>query len=65
MSSNEYTCYACKQTFTYGWSIEEAEKEFHEEFPKEDLSKTRIVCDDCYKEIMIWMRRKKWEKNLF
>lgn len=52
MSKNEFTCYACSETFEKGWSDEEAMAEFGSTFPSADLEECSVVCDDCYKKIM-------------
>jgi hypothetical protein len=50
-NKSEYTCAVCGQTFTKGWSDEEAAKEREETFPGFDESECDLVCDTCYKEM--------------
>lgn len=50
-----YTCAVCGETYFNGWTEEEAEAEFNERFPGEDISKGAIICDDCDKAVMAWL----------
>lgn len=47
--SDTFTCAICDGTFLKGWSEEEAEAEFVQNFgiSKDDVP-TDLVCDDCY-----------------
>lgn len=47
-TSQTYTCALCNQTFTKGWSDEEALAELEKEFPLMAIEHCAVVCDDCY-----------------
>ena len=50
-----YTCERCGETFTKGWSDEEAAAEARDLFPAAHLAVSQAtVCDGCYREIMAW-----------
>ena len=54
MENNQYQCLCCKGIFEKGWSDEEAIKEMEENnFDSYSPEELAIVCDDCYKKIMI------------
>jgi uncharacterized protein with PIN domain len=52
LDDNEYRCAACGGIFEKGWSDEEAAGELASTFkvPADDCS---LVCDDCYKLMMV------------
>jgi len=54
MSSNEFTCAICLETFDKGWSDDEAAKEYDEVFP-DAQGDIDVVCDDCYKKMITTM----------
>lgn len=53
-----YTCAICKQVFLKiiddTWDDEKAAKESEELFGEPVDENTPLVCDDCFKEFMIW-----------
>ena len=52
-----YTCERCGETFTKGWSDEEAMAEARDLFPAEHIATPEdqaTVCDGCFREIMAW-----------
>ena len=51
MKDNEYKCAMCNNVYNKGWTDEDAEKEFKENFG-DSTGETDVVCDDCYKKIM-------------
>ena len=51
MKNNQYRCAVCKGLFVKGWSDEEAESEYADNFPGETLEEAELVCDDCYQTI--------------
>ncbi len=53
MKKNEYKCETCKGVFLKGWTDEEADMEYRQNFEAEYLAnvETEIICDDCYKKI--------------
>lgn len=51
-----YRCVACDGVFAKGWSDEEAAAEHAVEFPDMPLLDTDLVCDDCYKQILPFVR---------
>ncbi len=55
MKDNEFKCDMCKKIYPKEWSDEEAEKEAKYNFGEEifQFADTAIVCDDCYKQVMI------------
>ena len=52
----KYKCQVCKGTFEKGWSDDEAKKEHGKNFPDVPLEETGLVCDNCYNEMMHWLR---------
>lgn len=50
-----YTCSACGETYEKGWTDEEADAEYAEEF-NGYTGPCEIVCDDCYQAVMKWVR---------
>lgn len=50
----DYACSMCNDTFISGWSDEDAQAEYQENFGDLDLdhSDTAVVCDDCYNRFM-------------
>lgn len=50
MPKDEYTCALCKQTFTKGWSDEEALAELKLDFPGFATAECSLVCDGCYQQ---------------
>jgi len=50
MPKEQYTCAMCEQTFSKGWSDEEAKSELDETFSI-SVEECVIVCDDCYKKL--------------
>lgn len=60
IKDNEYKCENCHQTFKKGWSDEEALQEFENEYtvkPDKITGGSVVVCDDCYHEIMNFVKR--------
>ena len=67
-NSNEYICECCRETFSKGWSDEEAVAEAKERFGMDPFTDDMaIICDDCYqnhvvlvdkfyREMLSWMR---------
>lgn len=56
ISENEYICDLCKKRYGFLWSEAEAEGEFIKNHPaKERGGERSIVCDDCYKQMMIYI----------
>lgn len=58
---NIYKCSKCYGVFDKGWSDEEAKAEFDKHWPDgdfEDAKKIGPLCDDCYEEFKIWMKKK-------
>jgi DNA-directed RNA polymerase subunit RPC12/RpoP len=52
--SNTYKCSVCKNEYEKGWDDIEAEKEMKDNFGQSvTTDDCEIVCDDCYKEIMV------------
>ena len=51
--SNTYVCSACKCKFEKDWSDDEALKEKDKNFKNIAIEDCDIVCDDCYKKIML------------
>lgn len=61
--SHEYTCSCCGKRCISSYPTAEADKEAEKVFGVKNASKDpdmRIVCDDCYHEIMQFMRRKEY-----
>ena len=59
-AGSEYTCSACGGTFNRVSNDAVAIKEAARNFGVKDASKDPcmvIVCDDCYHEIMVWLKR--------
>lgn len=58
MKDNEFQCAKCHRVFEKGWSDEERIKEQIEngwgDLKEEEQA---IVCDDCYKDFMIWYKK--------
>lgn len=54
--SNEFTCSVCKETFSKGWSDEEAKVEAQENFGDLTQSPQEVVCDACYQKFMKWFK---------
>lgn len=56
MGEDTFTCANCKDTFGKGWSDEEAQAEYAENFTESAIRGVEIdvVCDDCYKELTAW-----------
>jgi hypothetical protein len=53
ISSTEYTCQACGQTFYFGWADELAQAEAVANFGRRgDTPGMVIVCDDCYRAML-------------
>ena len=51
--ADEYTCARCGETNEKGWSDDEAEAEYKQNFPDEaeaEVSRA-LICDDCYKRM--------------
>lgn len=52
---NTFTCANCKGVFEKGWSDEAAAAELTENFGSNvSTADCEVVCDDCYKQIMVW-----------
>lgn len=49
--SDEYTCAVCGQTFTKGWTEDEALAEKSEFFGDIPIEECEIVCDPCWKKM--------------
>jgi hypothetical protein len=59
-AGSEYTCSACGGTFNRASDDAVAIKEAARNFGVKDASKDPrmvIVCDDCYHEMMVWLKR--------
>ena len=55
---NVFTCSRCGGTFTRGWSEAEARAESLRLWDRPyDAPDMVIVCDDCHRAFMAWMRR--------
>lgn len=53
-----YTCTRCGGGFITDWPHEDAQAEARDAFTEAEMAAPQvIVCDDCYKELMIWYRR--------
>lgn len=53
LKENEYMCANCRETFTKGWTDEEALKEAGALWNKEDLDAgSVVVCDDCFNDLI-------------
>jgi hypothetical protein len=57
MKKDEYECAMCKKVFKKGLTDADAEKEFETTFPNTKKEDCELVCDDCYKTIMGWMKK--------
>lgn len=53
LKANEYKCAQCGNVYEFGWTEEEAKEECMKNFGTYNVKNMAIVCDDCYKEIMI------------
>lgn len=49
--SRTYTCDACGETYTSGWTDEEAAAEAAAAFSAEELYDPATVCDPCWREM--------------
>ena len=51
MTDTHYTCAICDQMFEKGLTDDEAEEQFHREFPGTpyEMDALCLVCDDCFK----------------
>jgi hypothetical protein len=56
LKANEYQCSACGEIYEYGWSDDEAQAEYEENFPTyaKRNDPVDIVCDDCYLQLIAW-----------
>jgi DNA-directed RNA polymerase subunit RPC12/RpoP len=56
--AENYTCANCGGTFEKTYSDEEAMAEMESNFSPEEIAAEgkAIVCDDCYKRFMTWMK---------
>ena len=52
LKDSEYQCDNCMGVFEKGWSDEEAQTEYETVFTG-STDETAIVCDDCYKEMVV------------
>jgi hypothetical protein len=52
-----YVCEKCKRKFEKGWSDEECEAEAQQVFPGLPPEERSLVCDDCYIELMTWVKK--------
>lgn len=50
--SKMFKCEQCGDEFQQAWDDEAAIEEFNTLFPNEDLSKSKVVCEDCYNILM-------------
>ena len=50
LKKNEYQCENCLNIYEYGWSDDEAQAEYEQNFPLSAKygAEPAIVCDDCY-----------------
>jgi hypothetical protein len=64
LKKNEYRCAMCQGVFNKGLSDEEAIEEFHKDFPEVLIEDTELICDDCYRIIMLDVKRKPWKYGL-
>jgi DNA-directed RNA polymerase subunit RPC12/RpoP len=59
LGPNEYQCAKCGNVYNKGWTDEEAKAEACEVFPgldSDNHEESAILCDDCYNEMMAWLR---------
>lgn len=56
LKANEYQCAACGEIYEYGWSDDEAQAEYEENFPTyaKRGDAVDVVCDDCYLQLTAW-----------
>ena len=52
-----YTCALCKGVFEFEWTDKEATQEMEENFPGIPKEECDIICDDCFKKVMMGMGR--------
>lgn len=52
-----FTCANCHQTFTKGWSDEEAQKEYIDSSHYLVDESTDVICDDCYEKFTAWFNK--------
>lgn len=58
MTVRVYTCAVCRESFTSDRNETEARDEARQNFgPTVMEEDPGIVCDDCYHEVMAWMRQ--------
>ena len=55
-NADTYKCAVCRETFKKGWSDEEALEELENNWGI-DPEECDLVCDDCHKDFMEWMKR--------
>lgn len=51
MQNNSYICYMCQQTFTRGWTDEEANAEKLKLWGNIHENECEVVCDGCFQKI--------------
>lgn len=56
----EFTCDYCKGEYVSTWSHEEALQEHQDNFPGV-VGEMGQLCDDCYKEFMVWFEENREE----
>lgn len=63
LKANEYQCAACGEIYEYGWSDDEAQAEYEENFPTfaKRNEPVDVVCDDCYLQLTAWKSPKEAE----
>lgn len=56
MADDVFTCAVCKGVFPKGWSDEQAEAEYREDWGSLPAAEDRaLVCDPCWHQVMAWV----------
>jgi len=53
---SKYTCANCNETYKKVRSDEECWKEFHETMPEAEHDEIGVLCDDCWRDFMVWFK---------
>jgi hypothetical protein len=54
---DKFTCAKCGGVFTKGWSDGEAEANYRANMPEVPSNEpTALICDDCYRRFMAWLK---------
>lgn len=61
--SNTFTCARCGNSFTKGWTDEEAREEYKENFPETQGDEEDVVCNDCYTAFLHWLGHQAADRN--